>query len=204
MRQNRAVYIGHKAATGINRIDRQYNILTWAFPAAIKTESPVWLYWIDLIWWHSNGCRVLNARQDESMELKSQNLTWKLSFHYDLRNSEIYSYFWFGIIKWKQYMYMYGRFKNTVEIRVHEKKITARHVQLGLSYHSHIRPQYETRKNKKSLFNPFIPSSDQTQTSPFNVWVLIDRTVGRNWQVILFSLNEQFSQMDSHNFFKAG
>ena len=54
----------------------QHNQFTWAFPEATKMISPVILYCIDLIWWHSKGCRVLKARREASMALKSQNFTW--------------------------------------------------------------------------------------------------------------------------------
>ena len=61
-------------------------IVTCAFPAAISTTSPVILYCIDLIWWHSKGCRVLKARREASIALKSQNFTWKAKINCNLNN----------------------------------------------------------------------------------------------------------------------
>ena len=55
---------------------------TFALPAAIRTTSPVILYSMDLIWWHSNGWSVLKAWRDASMALKSQNFTWKIDLLY--------------------------------------------------------------------------------------------------------------------------
>ena len=54
-------------------------------------------------------------------------------------------------------MYMYGSFKNTVEIKVHEKiYITARHVQLGQLSLTYQTPIYENLKIKIT-FQPFHP-----------------------------------------------
>lgn len=52
---------------------------------------------------------------------------------------------------------------------------------------------------------PFMPISDEEQSSPFKFWVLTGGMVWRNCQVI-FSweqtlLNDQFSQLNPYNFF---
>ena len=65
-----------------NESDVNRTVYTCALPAAIRTTSPVILYSMDLIWWHSNGWSVLKARRDASMALKSQNFTRKIDLLY--------------------------------------------------------------------------------------------------------------------------